>query len=88
MGEDVIGEIRRLKEQPGKDIFLFGSADLARTLLPEGLIDEIRVIVNPLVLGDGNPLFKGVQQPLELKLLSSRAFQNGNVLLSYAPVKS
>ncbi len=84
--EDITGEISRLKEQPGRDFLLFGSADLARTLLQAHLIDEIRVIINPLVLGGGSPLFKEVRQPLQLKLLSERVFKNGNVLLSYEPV--
>jgi dihydrofolate reductase len=86
--EDITGEISRLKAQPGKDFLVFGSADLARTLLQEHLIDEIRVIIAPLVLGGGSPLFQEVRQPLQLKLLSKRVFKNGNVLLTYEPVKS
>ncbi len=76
-------EVARLKQQPGKDLFIFGSADLTASLLPDGLIDEFRVMVNPVVLGHGQPLFKDVQQPLKLKLLKSRPFQNGNVLMEY-----
>jgi dihydrofolate reductase len=78
-------EISKLKQQPGKDWLLFGSADLASTLMNYGLIDEYRVMVNPVVLGSGKPLFKGVKDRLELKLASAKTFRNGNVLLCYQP---
>lgn len=84
---DVAGEIAKLKQQSGKDLFLFGSADLATTLIKLGLIDEYRIILNPLVLGKGSPLFKGIDQPLTLKLIKTRTFQNGNILLYYQPDK-
>lgn len=80
---DVAGELSRLKQQPGKDLFVFGSADLASTLIRENLIDEYRLLVNPVVLGRGKPLFKDVNTPLQLQFQSSRPFQNGNILLIY-----
>src|SRR5574338_1145036 len=83
VGEDISQEIAALKAQPGKNLFIFGSANLAVTLMREGLIDEIRVIVAPIVLGAGTPLFKQVTKPFELKLVDSRVFRNGNVLLCY-----
>ena len=76
-------EVARLKQQPGKDLIIFGSSDLAVSLIPHGLIDEFRILVNPVVLGRGKPLFQGLQQPLNLKLAQTRTFQNGNVLLYY-----
>jgi dihydrofolate reductase len=82
---DVAAELTRLKEQPGRDYFVFGSANLSASLIREGLIDEYRILVNPLVLGKGIPLFQGIQQPYPLKLIRTRAFQNGNVLLVYRP---
>ncbi len=81
--DDVAGEVAKLKRQPGQDLFLFGSADLAVTLTQNGLIDEYRLMVNPVVLGSGKPLFKGVK--LNLKLLKTKTFGNGNVLLYYQP---
>jgi dihydrofolate reductase len=84
---DVAREIAKLKQQSGKDLFLFGSADLATTLIKLGLIDEYRVLLNPLVLGKGSPLFKGIDQPFTLKLIKTRTFQNGNILLYYLPDK-
>jgi dihydrofolate reductase len=84
---DVAGEISRLKQQSGKDLFLFGSADLATTLIKLGLIDEYRILLNPIVLGKGSLLFKGVEKPFKLNLIKTRTFQNGNILLYYQPDK-
>ena len=78
-----IVEIKKAKEQPGKDIAIFGSSDLALSLLKEGLIDEFRVIVNPVILGSGKTLLQGISDKLDLKLLNTRTFKSGNVLLSY-----
>ncbi len=80
---DAVEAVSLLKQQPGKDLFVFGSADLAAALIQNGLIDEFRVMVNPVVLGQGKPLFQGIQRPLKLKLVKTKTFQNGNVLLYY-----
>jgi dihydrofolate reductase len=82
---DAAAEVARLKQQPGRDLLLFGSADLAASLTAAGLINEYRLMVNPVVLGRGTPLFKAGRDPLALRLLSARPFGNGNVLLAYAP---
>ncbi len=83
---DNIGdELARLKQERGKDIAIFGSAKLASTLDSVGLIDEYRLIVNPVVLGGGNPLFKDHTERKHLQLLRSKAFASGNVLLVYGP---
>jgi dihydrofolate reductase len=76
-----------LKQQPGRDIGVFGSSNLAVTLAEQGLIDEYRIIVNPVFLGEGTPLLEGIKDKIELKLLEARTFESGNVLLSYAPVR-
>lgn len=83
--ENIVEEIQRLKAEPGRDIFIFGSSDLSLTLISHGLIDEFRILVNPIVLGKGTPLFKGLQERLHLLLLKTQTFQNGNVLLCYQP---
>jgi len=83
--ENIPEAIAQLKQQPGKDIGIFGSSDFAVTLLPHGLIDEFRIMVNPVVLGQGKPLFQGIQAKLNLKLVKTKTFHNGNVLLYYAP---
>jgi dihydrofolate reductase len=78
-----IGEVITLKQSEGGDIAVFGSSDLGVTLLQAGLLDEIRVLVNPLLLGVGKTLFAGLEQRVKLTLLSTRTFENGNVLLTY-----
>ena len=75
--------VARLKQQPGKDMVIFGSSDLAVALTQQGLIDEYRIFVNPVVLGSGKVLFKGLHARLKLKLLQTRAFPSGTVMLSY-----
>jgi dihydrofolate reductase len=86
--DHVAEEITKMKQAAGKDLFLFGSADLASTLTRFGLIDEYRLLVNPVVLGSGIPLFKGTPGKLDLKLERTKTFDSGNVLLYYRPVES
>ncbi|HEU0297414.1 MAG TPA: dihydrofolate reductase family protein [Anaerolineales bacterium] len=81
----VVEEVSELKRQPGKDIAIFGSSDLAATLAEHGLIDEYRIMVVPVFLGDGRSLLRGIKEKLNLKLLRVRTFKSGNVLLYYGP---
>ncbi len=83
--DDIGAEVLALKQQPGRDVIVFGSSDLAVQLAQLGLIDEYRIMVNPVVLGDGKPVFQGLQDTLQLKLLRARTFKSGNVLLAYEP---
>jgi len=83
---DVAGEIRKLKEQPGKHIVILGSNTLCVSLMQEGLVDEFQIMVNPVALGDGTSLFKGLPEKADLKLLKTREFKSGNILLTYEPV--
>lgn len=80
-----VEEVTKLKQQPGKDIAIFGSSDLAVTFIEHGLIDEFRIMINPIVLGEGKPILQGIKTGLGLKLLKSRTFRSGNVLLYYEP---
>lgn len=82
---NIAEEISKLKEQPGKNIAMFGSSDLSEGLIQMGVIDEFRIMVNPVILGNGKPLFKGIKEKLKLKLLKTRTFSSGNVLLCYEP---
>lgn len=81
--EDAAAEIRKLKNQSGKDMVILGSAALASSLLQAGLIDEYRVILNPVLLGRGNLLFKGVTKNLKLKLRESKRLNSGVAVLYY-----
>jgi dihydrofolate reductase len=83
---DPVAEITRLKNEPGGNMFVFGSANLSATLIAHGLIDEFRVIINPLILGSGTPLFQGIAERIQLRLTHSRIFSNGNVMLFYQPL--
>ncbi len=84
---DIVKEVSKLKDQPGKDIALFGSAVVLSALMEADLIDEHRIMINPIVLGDGNPLFKKMERKHKLKLLRTKTFRSGNVLLYYQPDK-
>jgi len=77
-----------LKRQPGKDLFIFGSATLCSSMMQAGLIDEYRLGLNPLLLGGGTPLFKPGATQHRMKLLEARALKSGVILLRYEPVKT
>jgi len=83
--EDAGKAVARLKEQPGKDLFVFGSADLSATLIRHGLFDEYRIGLVPVTLGEGSPLFKPDSEPLRLQLLQSRPPGDRCLLLRYQP---
>jgi dihydrofolate reductase len=83
---DAAEEVLRLKQQSGKDIVILGSATLASSLLQQGLIDEYRVILNPVLIGAGTSLFKGIKQTLRLKLQQTKLFASGVVVLYYQKV--
>ena len=80
---DAEDEVRRLKEFPGKNMAVLGSAELASSLIRAGLVDEFQVIVCPVILGGGKPLFYGLQPPTALQLVESRQFRDGKMLLVY-----
>jgi dihydrofolate reductase len=82
---DAAAELATMKEQPGETIGIFGSSSLTAGVLARGVIDEIRVMVNPVLLGDGVPLFRGLPERVHLAHLNTRTFRCGNVLLSYRP---
>lgn len=79
-------ELTKLKQQPGKEIAITGSGTLVRSLLRGDLLDELRLLVHPIVLGSGKRLFEdgGAQKPL--KLVDSRTFSTGVLSLTYQPV--
>jgi len=81
-------EIRALRDAKDKHLFLLGSAELAASLAALDLIDEYRVMVNPIALGGGLPLFRELREPRRFDLIAARTFRNGNVLLYYRPVRA
>lgn len=82
---DAIQELTRIKHMPGKNLVIFGSGDLSRTFINHSLIDEFQLVLNPILLASGTPLFKGLTSVIKLTLHQARSFSNGNVLLTYQP---
>lgn len=79
-------EIKKWKEmEGGKDLVIFGSGTIITQFANLDLIDEYRLLVNPIVLGNGKSFFKGMKENLKLKLTNTRTFKNGNILLTYVP---
>jgi dihydrofolate reductase len=84
--DDVVGAVRKMKNEPGEDMAILGSGSIVSQLALHGLIDEYQVVVVPVVLGKGRTLFEGVKEKVPLKLTKTRTFRNGNVLLCYEPM--
>ena len=84
---DMAAEVRKMKGEPGQGMAVLGSGSIVSQWAQEGLIDEYQIVVNPVVLGAGRTMFDGVTEKLALKLIKTRAFGNGNVLLCYEPEK-
>jgi dihydrofolate reductase len=82
---DLAAEVRKMKNQPGKNIAILGSGSIVAQLAQEGLIDEYQIVLNPIALGNGRTMFDGIKKKLALKLTKTRAFSNGNVFLTYEP---
>jgi dihydrofolate reductase len=85
---DVAEEIAKLKRQPGKDISIVGSGTLVRSLLEDDLLDELRLMVHPIVLGSGKRLFEEGSDRKPLELVDAKTFGTGVLYLTYQPVHS
>jgi len=85
--DDMLTEVRKLKQQPGKDLTVLGSGSIVSQLAQNDLIDAYDILLNPVVLGRGKTMFEGMQEKLSLNLVKCRTFGNGNVLLSYESAK-
>jgi dihydrofolate reductase len=83
MKGDIATEVRKLKQDAGGGMAILGSGTIVAQLAQAGLIDEYQVVINPIILGKGRTMFEGAK--LNLKLMKSRAFGNGNVVLWYQP---
>lgn len=80
---DLVAGVRKLKNEPGECISILGSGSIVAQLAGTGLIDEYQFVVVPVVLGAGRTMFEGAKGKVELKPLSTRKFENGNVLMAY-----
>jgi dihydrofolate reductase len=83
IGKDYAAAVRKLKEETEGEILLFGSPGAAHALLAENLIDGCWLFVNPVLLGEGIPVFEGIKEKLSLKLLKTHVFSSGVVCLSH-----
>ncbi|MEV5750651.1 dihydrofolate reductase family protein [Actinoallomurus sp. NPDC052308] len=83
IGKNLPEEVAELKRQPGRDILLTGGSEAAASLTELGLLDDVRVVVHPVVLGGGPRLLPGLKDRLNLTLVDSRTFDGASVLLHY-----
>ncbi|MCS3800802.1 dihydrofolate reductase family protein [Niastella sp. OAS944] len=81
---DVVAQVKKIKNQPGKDIWLYGGAKLITTFIENGLVDEYMISVHPTALGAGKPLFD-ISARLNLVLAGTKVFKSGVVQLIYTP---
>jgi dihydrofolate reductase len=85
IGDNVAEEISELKRQPGKDIVISGSGALVRSLLEYGLLDELKLMIHPIVVGGGKRLFEDGESQTALELVESRTFSTGVLYVTYKP---
>lgn len=83
ISDQLADNINKIKKQEGKNILIFGSQTASHSLLSLGLIDEFWLFVNPILLGQGKPLFKGINEKIKLKLAETKTFACGVIALHY-----
>ncbi len=84
--DDMLAEVRKLKQGSGTDLTVLGSGSIVSQLTQARLIDEYQILLVPVAIGKGRTMFEGIKDRLDLKLVRTRTFGNGNVLLTYEPV--
>ncbi|SMO36962.1 dihydrofolate reductase family protein [Solitalea koreensis] len=84
--DNIFEEVKKMKKLPGKDMTILGSGSILTQFAEQHLIDEYQIMIDPIVIGEGTPLFKNIQHPVDLKLISSKTFNSGIVLLCYQPI--
>ena len=88
IGDQLAEKINKIKKQDGKNILIFGSPRASHALLKEGLVDEFWLFVNPVLLGQGMPLFKNITELTKLNLLETKTFSSGVIALHYQRVSN
>lgn len=83
INDNILEEVMKLKNEPGKDIWLYGGASLITTFINLGLVDEFRLSVHPVILAEGKPMFVDIKERLELEMIQARTFPSGVVQLIY-----
>lgn len=87
INKDVAEIVSKIKNEPGKDIWLFGGASLVTTFINEGLVDELMLAVHPILLGKGKPLYQNINERIKLELTDAKTFSSGLVQLFYEVLK-
>ena len=85
---DVAQEVEKLKQQPGNDLQVIGSGDLAQSLMRHGLVDEYRLMIHPVVLGSGKRLFSNEGVKTSLRLVDSKTSGTSVLVLTYVPAET
>jgi dihydrofolate reductase len=80
---DIKTAVEKIKEEEGKDIWLFGGGNLTASLMNLGLVDELWLSVHPIILGEGKPLFQGIKERVHMKLIDTKVYETGLVSLKY-----
>jgi dihydrofolate reductase len=86
ISENIIEEVKKMKQSSGKGMTILGSGSILTQFAEHGLIDEYQFMIDPVALGDGTPIFKGLTNKLDLKLTSTKTFKSGVVLVCYVPM--
>lgn len=86
ISEDMIEEVQKLKHYAQKNMTLLGSGNILTQLAEASLIDEYQIMIDPVAIGNGTPVFQNIKHHLDLKLTSTRTFKSGVILLCYQPV--
>lgn len=87
INKDIVATVNAIKNEPGKDIWLFGGASLVTTFINEGLVDELELAVHPILLGSGKPLFQNISKRIKLQLTNSKIYSSDLVQLFYDVLK-
>jgi dihydrofolate reductase len=87
VSENMFEEVKKLKKIPCKDMTVLGSGSIITQFAEQGLIDEYQLLVDPVIIGEGRSIFKGISRQLDLKLKHTRTLKSGVALLCYEPVK-
>jgi dihydrofolate reductase len=87
VANDIVEEVKELKREPGKDIIIYGGANIVSSFICENLIDEYHLFINPVIIGSGKPIFNTVKEPINLKMIKAIQSSTGIVVLQYVPEK-
>ncbi len=87
ISDNIIEEVRKLKNTPGKDMAILGSGSITTLFAQHGLIDEYQLMIDPLLIGSGSAFCQGLNHVVELKLTQTKIFKSGRILACYAPAK-